>query len=119
MKRRVCNGQTHKVRSDGTRITCQDGKFKAVRGRKGKAEEEDNLGSIHNFFGFWIVYKFLCLACEWYGQVYCSGDIIQDLYEWWFKMRCSKGRMMLESRQWRDVVTDPRFMVGILETDKI
>ena len=45
MKRRVCNGQTHKVRSDGTRITCQDGKFKAVKGRKGKAEEEDNLGS--------------------------------------------------------------------------
>jgi hypothetical protein len=37
------------VRSDGTRITCQDGKFKAVKGRKGKAEEEDNSGSKYNF----------------------------------------------------------------------
>ena len=49
VKRRVCNGQTHKVRSDGTRITCKDGKFTAVKGRKGKAEEEEeNLDSERN-----------------------------------------------------------------------
>ena len=49
VKRRVCNGQTHKVRPDGTRITCKDGKFTAVKGRKGKAEEEEeNLDSERN-----------------------------------------------------------------------
>merc|ERR1711892_701904 len=48
VKRRVCNGQTHKVRSDGTRITCKDGKFTA-----GEEEDSEN--------------------CEWYGQAYCSG----------------------------------------------
>ena len=45
VRTRVCNGQTHKVRSDGTRITCQDGKFKAVKGRKGKSQEENDLES--------------------------------------------------------------------------
>jgi hypothetical protein len=53
----------------------------------------------------------LCLDCEWYGQVYCSGDVIQDLFAWWFKMRCSSGKMRVEGTQWRDVVTDPRFEV--------
>jgi len=92
VRRRVCNGETHKVRSDGTRITCQDGKFKVVKGRKGKSEEENSLEN-----------------CEWYGQVYCSGDVIQDLDAWWFKVRCSKGRMEVQGTQWMDVVNDPRF----------
>ena len=48
VKRRVCNGQTHKVRSDGTRITCKDGKFTAVKGRKGRAEEEGDSESERN-----------------------------------------------------------------------
>ena len=50
VKRRVCNGQTHKVRSDGTRITCKDGKFTAVKGRKGRAEEEEDSESENNIF---------------------------------------------------------------------
>ena len=41
VKRRVCNGQVHKVRDDGTKITCSNGKFEAIKGRKGKAAEDE------------------------------------------------------------------------------
>ena len=37
----MCEGQIHKVRDDGTKIRCSQGKFKAEKGRKGKAAEID------------------------------------------------------------------------------
>ena len=40
VKKRVCNGEVHKVRGDGTKIQCDNGSFKAVKGRKGKAAED-------------------------------------------------------------------------------
>merc|ERR1712021_67544 len=46
--------------------------------------------------------------CVWYGRVYCDGDVMIDLYRWWFQMRCSGGKMKLQARQWRDVVNDSR-----------
>ena len=36
----MCNGEVHKVRGDGTKIQCDNGSFKAIKGRKGKAEAE-------------------------------------------------------------------------------
>ena len=38
----MCNGATHKVRADGTRISCENGKFTVVKGRKGRTEEENS-----------------------------------------------------------------------------
>ena len=43
--------------------------------------------------------------------MYCSGDVIQDLQAWWFKMRCSLGKMRVVATQWGEVVTDPRYKV--------
>merc|ERR1712025_1308864 len=31
--------------------------------------------------------------CVWYGRVYCDGDVMIDLYRWWFQMRCASGKM--------------------------
>ena len=32
--------------------------------------------------------------CEWYGQLYCSGDIIIDLFSWKFLKTCAGGKMV-------------------------
>ena len=82
VKKRVCNGQVHKVRNDGTKITCSNGKFTAVKGRKGKAAEEEETQDDPQ------------LNCEWYGQTFCVGDVIIDLYRWWFKVRYVQCKCM-------------------------
>merc|ERR1712025_1339615 len=47
--------------------------------------------------------------CEWYGQLYCSGDIIIDLYSWKFLKKCADGKMGIYGRSWQEVSEDPRF----------
>merc|ERR1719419_821561 len=47
--------------------------------------------------------------CEWYGQLYCNGDIVVDLYRWWFLKKCASGRMYVYGRTWLEVAQDPRF----------
>merc|ERR1711990_667943 len=47
--------------------------------------------------------------CVWYGEVLCDGAVVQDLYRWWFLMKCTKGRMSLYSRSWSEVSNDPRY----------
>ena len=97
-------GHVHKVRNDGTKITCSDGKFTAVKGRKGKAaEDEEDVDPQLN--------------CEWYGQTFCVGDVIIDLYRWWFKVRCIDGEMQVIATQWQDVVNDPRFKDEQIQLD--
>ena len=49
--------------------------------------------------------------CEWYGQLYCSGDIIIDLYSWKFLKKCADGKMGIYGRSWQEVAADPRFKV--------
>merc|ERR1712106_559011 len=39
--------------------------------------------------------------CEWYGQLYCNGDIIVDLYSWAFLKKCGEGRMYVYGRSWQ------------------
>ena len=51
------------------------------------------------------------LECEWYGQLYCSGDIIIDLYSWKFLKKCADGKMGVYGRSWQEVSQDPRFKV--------
>merc|ERR1719483_2024834 len=47
--------------------------------------------------------------CTWYGTVYCSGDVIQDLHRWWFLMKCSSTRLSVIARSYTQVVQDKRF----------
>merc|ERR1711872_630549 len=48
-------------------------------------------------------------GCEWYGDVICDGEVVQDLHRWWFLSRCSNKRMSVIGRSWLEVVTDPRY----------
>ena len=47
--------------------------------------------------------------CNWYGTVYCNGDVVQDLYRWWFLMKCSAGIMRVYSRSYEEVSKDKRY----------
>lgn len=51
--------------------------------------------------------------CEWYGTLYCSGDIIIDLYSWKFLKKCQNGKMGIYGRTWQEVAADPRFEVSL------
>ena len=31
-------------------------------------------------------------GCSWYDQVICDGEVVRDLYRWWFQSRCSNSR---------------------------
>jgi hypothetical protein len=44
--------------------------------------------------------------------VYCDGDIVQDLYAWWFHLKCARGKMFVYSRALVEVTGDPRFRDG-------
>merc|ERR1712218_576598 len=48
-------------------------------------------------------------SCMWYGEVLCDGDVVQDLYRWWFLSKCSKSKMSVVSRSWLDVISDKRY----------
>ena len=45
----------------------------------------------------------LCSDCIWYGTVFCDGDVVEDLFRWWFKMKCSKGKFSVDSSTWSAV----------------
>jgi len=49
--------------------------------------------------------------CVWYGEVLCDGAVVQDLYRWWFLLKCSKNKMSVVSRSWADVTSDERFKI--------
>merc|ERR1712083_997997 len=53
--------------------------------------------------------KIACNGCRWKGEVICDGDVVQDLYIWWFETHCNKGRLSVIGRSWGEVVKDPRF----------
>ena len=36
-------------------------------------------------------------------------DFFQDLYRWWFLLKCSKAKMSVVSRSWLDVTSDKRY----------
>jgi len=47
--------------------------------------------------------------CQWYNEFYCDGDLVEDLYRWWFYKKCSGGVMSIFPRPWQDIVSDPRY----------
>ena len=39
--------------------------------------------------------------------------LLQDLYRWWFKSRCSDNKMSVVARPWLEVVKDSRYKKGV------
>ncbi|XP_023327610.1 uncharacterized protein LOC111700800 [Eurytemora carolleeae] len=93
--KRVCDGTVAKVRPDGTSIVCKGGKFQAspAKGRVGKKLGGDGESG----------------DCEWYGQVYCDGDVVEDLFIWKHQVKCAQGKMFIYHRSLQEVESDPRF----------
>ncbi len=46
----------------------------------------------------------LLVDCVWYGTTFCDGDVVEDLYRWWFKMRCTNTRFSVDSSSWAEVI---------------
>ena len=42
--------------------------------------------------------------CVWYGTSFCDGDVVEDLFRWWFKMKCSKGKFSVDSSNLAEVI---------------
>merc|ERR1712083_951002 len=85
---KVCNGAVTKV----VKI-CSDGKIK-TKTRKSVGE------------GYPLVGRDTGPGkdCEWYGTVFCDGDVVEDLFRWWFKMKCSKGKFSVDSSNLAEVI---------------
>merc|ERR1711934_1305676 len=56
-----------------------------------------------------VEFTLACNGCSWYDKVVCDGEVVRDLYRWWFESRCSNKRMSVISRSWSEVRADPRF----------
>merc|ERR1712029_189266 len=50
-------------------------------------------------------YKLACGGCKWKGKVICAGEVIQDLYTWWFETQCNGGRLRGIGRSWLEVTS--------------
>merc|ERR1712110_1019220 len=75
---RICNGAVTKEIGSKLLKVCSDGKIK-TKTRKSVGE------------GYPLVGRDTGDGkdCVWYGTTFCDGDVVEDLYRWWFKMRCS------------------------------
>merc|ERR1711981_881156 len=90
---KVCNGAVTK--EIGTKLVkiCSDGKIK-TKTRKSVGE------------GYPLVGRDTGPGkdCAWYGTVFCDGDVVEDLFRWWFKMKCSKGKFSVDSSNLAEVI---------------
>ena len=103
----VCEGKIVKETKKSARI-CIDGKV--LKKKKEEIKPWPGYGG----------------SCMWYGEVLCDGAevqvgfsdcipfiylfiSIQDLYRWWFLVKCSKSKMSVKSRSWIDVTSDKRY----------
>jgi len=101
--KRVCDGAiTKELKSTIPSVqVCDMGKLK-VKGAKQVGSGAPTSGG----------------ECEWYGQLYCSGDIVVDLYSWKFLKKCQDGKMGVYGRSWQEVAKDPRFKVTFVVRDE-
>merc|ERR1711894_182718 len=89
--KQICEGAVTKELSTVVKI-CQNGKLK-LKKKSDIAPGWPKAGG----------------ECVWYGDIICDGAVVQDLYRWWFLMKCSKGKMSLYSRSWTEVTNDRRY----------
>lgn len=102
----ICEGAVTKELSTVVKI-CQNGKLKLKKKSDiapGWPKAGGGRSSIKE-----ILHILNCSECVWYGDIICDGAVVQDLYRWWFLMKCSKGKMSLYSRSWSEVTNDHRY----------
>merc|ERR1711988_112297 len=90
---KICNGAVTKEIGKKLVKVCKNGKVKTAT-RKSVGE------------GFPLVGRDTGEGkdCIWYGTTFCDGDVVEDLYRWWFKMKCSKTRFSVDSSSWAEVI---------------
>ena len=95
---KICNGAVTKEVGKSLVKVCTDGKVK-TKLRKSVGE------------GFALVGRDTGPGkdCLWYGTTFCDGDLVEDLFRWWFRMKCSKSKFTVASVPYTQVVQDPRF----------
>merc|ERR1712037_163101 len=87
----VKEGEVTSVKADKVRV-CEGGKL--VKKAKEEVPQPFVIG---------------CGGCLWYGRVVCDGNVVKDLYRWWFETKCSSGRMTPVGRSWGAVDADKRY----------
>merc|ERR1712200_49445 len=87
----VAEGEVTSVKGDKVRV-CEGGKL--IKKAKEEVPQPFVIG---------------CGGCLWYGRVVCDGNVVKDLYRWWFESKCSGGKMRPVGRAWGAVVADKRF----------
>jgi len=95
---KVCNGGVVKEIGKSLVKVCTDGKVK-LKPRKQVGEGYALLGRDTG----------PGKDCVWYGTTFCDGDLVEDLFRWWFRMKCSKSKFTVASVPYTQVVKDPRF----------
>merc|ERR1719430_2549690 len=95
---KICNGAVTKEIGTKKVIVCTDGKL--------KLKKRESVGE-----GFPLVGRDTGPGkdCLWYGTTFCTGDLVEDLFRWWFRMKCSKSKFTVASVPYTQVVQDPRF----------
>merc|ERR1711915_641887 len=81
----IQEGEVTSVKKDKVRV-CENGKLV----KKDRSEVP-------------TPFKIGCNGCVWYGRVVCDGNIVKDLYRWWFLSKCSAGKMSPYGRSWLEV----------------
>ena len=95
---KICNGAVTKEVGKALVKVCTDGEVKTKLRKK--------VGE-----GFALVGRDTGPGkdCVWYGTTFCDGDLVEDLFRWWFRMKCSKSKFTVASVPYTQVVQDPRF----------
>merc|ERR1712018_228715 len=68
---------------------------------EGESEDQEKCGE-----GFALVGRDTGVGkdCVWYGTTFCDGDLVEDLFRWWFKMKCAKGKFSVDSSSYAEVI---------------
>ena len=48
---------------------------------------------------FYVKFCTACLDCKWYGETYCKGDTVEDLYRWWFQVKVNVVNVSTKPRR--------------------
>merc|ERR1711892_1113786 len=91
-----------------TGLTVGEGEAVGFNKKRGKVKICDG-GKIKVKNEKLVQFTLACNGCAWYDKVFCDGEVVKDLYIWWFLSRCSGNKMRVVGRSWGEVVKDKRY----------
>merc|ERR1711892_315262 len=97
--------------SGGTRVTVNEGEVTRVRPTTVEICANGSI-KIRKKSDVGPDYPLACSGCKRKGRVICKGEMIEDLYTWWFETKCSGGRLKGVARSWLEVSRDKRYKGG-------